>query len=90
MRLSDEQIRERLAGLDLWEHKEGRLVKRYGFPDFRAALAFVVMVGLLAERADHHPDITLGYGSVEVLLYSHDAEGVTERDFLLAEQIDAL
>jgi 4a-hydroxytetrahydrobiopterin dehydratase len=78
-----------LARLPGWA-REGRAIARtYRFPDFRAALAFVNRVGDLAERQNHHPDIAIHYSEVTLTLWSHDAGGVTERDFRLAAAIDA-
>ncbi len=60
------------------------------FPDFAAALAFVNRVGTAAEQAGHHPDIDIRYNRVRLALVSHDAGGLTEKDFALAATIDAL
>ena len=61
------------------------LAKDFRFPDFASALAFVVRVGLAAEKRDHHPDVTLGWGRARVLWSTHDAGGVTTLDLELAE-----
>lgn len=66
------------------------LKKRFTFPNFAAALAFVNQVGALAESADHHPDITLGWGYAELTLTTHDRGGITDVDIALATNIDAL
>lgn len=66
------------------------LESEYKFPDFRSALAFVNQVGALAEEANHHPDIELGWGKVRLTLWTHTANGLTEKDFSLAEKITAL
>ena len=74
-----------------WEIVDGRhLRKRFKFPDFRAALAFVNRLGETAEAEGHHPDIGLGWGRVEVTLWTHAAGGLTENDFILAAKIDGL
>ncbi len=72
------------AELPGWRVEREELVGRWSFPDFGSALAAAVRVGTLAERADHHPDITLGWGRLEVRLTSHDAGGLTARDVDLA------
>jgi 4a-hydroxytetrahydrobiopterin dehydratase len=62
----------------------------YKFPDFKQALDFVNKVGAIAEEQQHHPDIVLGWGKVEITTYSHDVNGLTERDFKLAVKINEL
>ncbi len=69
---------------------EHHLVRRYKFPDFRSALAFVNRVGELAEEQGHHPDIVLGWGKVEITTWTHSVNGLTESDFILAAKIDQL
>jgi 4a-hydroxytetrahydrobiopterin dehydratase len=74
-----------------WEREAaGAIAKRYAFPDFAAALAFVVRVGCHAEKHDHHPDLQLGWGRVRVAWSTHDAGGVTELDLAAAEATDKL
>ncbi len=89
-RLGDGEIRERLAGLDGWTRDGAALRKSFRFEDFRAAFAFMTAVALLAEKQDHHPDWSNVYNRVEIALSTHDAGGITERDFRLARAIDAL
>lgn len=74
-----------------WQHsgKDG-IVKPYAFADFASALAFVVRVGCLAEKADHHPDIELGWGRARLRWSTHDAGGVTQLDLSAAEASDAI
>jgi len=86
--LPEDEVRRRLAGLRGWTLEAGRLQKRYTFESFAAALAFVNEVGARAEAADHHPDILVEYRHVTLTLVSHDAGGITARDFALAAQID--
>ena len=66
------------------------LARDYAFPDFAAALAFTNRIGALAEEADHHPDIHLAWGRVGVTLWTHTANGLTEKDFALADKIEQL
>ncbi len=70
--------------------KEHHITRNFKFPDFRSALAFVNRVGELAEEQGHHPDILLGWGRVEVTLWTHAVDGLTESDFILAAKIDQL
>jgi 4a-hydroxytetrahydrobiopterin dehydratase len=69
---------------------EHELHRAYKFPDFKQALDFVNKVGAIAEEQQHHPDILLGWGKVEITTYSHDVNGLTERDFALAEKINGI
>jgi len=69
---------------------EHHIVRAYKFPDFKSALAFVNRVGELAEEQGHHPDIMLGWGKVEITLWTHAVDGLTESDFILAAKIDQL
>ena len=73
-----------------WEVGEDALRRDFEFGDFVAAFGFMTRVALLAERADHHPDWSNSYRRVSISLTSHDVSAVTERDFALAEAIDAL
>ena len=70
--------------------KRTRTPSILAFPDFASALAFVVRLGCLAEKKDHHPDIELGWGKVRVLWTTHDAGGLTRLDLEMAEAADAL
>jgi 4a-hydroxytetrahydrobiopterin dehydratase len=70
--------------------EEHHLVKTWKFPDFRTALAFVNKVGELAEEQGHHPDIFLAWGKVEITLWTHAVNGLTESDFIMAAKIDRL
>lgn len=64
------------------------LEKTYRFPDFRSALAFVNDVGAIAEEQDHHPDICLGWGKAQVIIYTHKIDGLTESDFVFAAKVE--
>jgi 4a-hydroxytetrahydrobiopterin dehydratase len=88
-RLTLEEARLRLLGAPGWELAGPTLRRRYAFQAFEAAMAFVNRVAALAEAADHHPDILIEYSKVTLTLTSHDAGGLTERDFTLAHAIDA-
>jgi 4a-hydroxytetrahydrobiopterin dehydratase len=69
---------------------EGAIAKRFTFPDFAAALGFVVRAGCWAEKHDHHPDVELGWGRARLLWSTHDAGGVTQLDLDGAEASDRL
>lgn len=68
-----------------WELEGEALARTFSFPDFGAALAFVVRVGCLAERRDHHPDVALSWGKARLTWTTHDAGGITALDLDLAE-----
>lgn len=84
------EIKERLAVLPNWQIEDGELVRTFAFRDFVEALQFVNRVGQAAEAAGHHPDIDIRYNRVRLALVTHDAGGLTERDFQLAEQAGRL
>jgi 4a-hydroxytetrahydrobiopterin dehydratase len=82
------EIAERMKRVPRWSLVDGRLRREWRFPDFSRAFAFMTRVALLAEKADHHPHWTNGYGLVTIDLSTHDAGGLTILDFDLAEAID--
>lgn len=88
--LSPTEIAARLPGIPLWSVQNGALHRAFAFPDFVVALAFVNRVAEAAESANHHPDIDIRYNKVNLALSSHDAGGITARDFGLAARIDQL
>jgi 4a-hydroxytetrahydrobiopterin dehydratase len=71
-----------------WKIVEGRLAKTFLFPDFKAALEFVNRAGEAAETQGHHPDLYLAWGRVDVKIWTHDAGGITDKDYTLAKSID--
>ena len=74
-----------------WEVVEEHHLKReFRFGNFREALAFVNRVGELAEEQGHHPNIAFGWGRVEVTIFTHKIDGLTESDFILAAKVDRL
>lgn len=88
--LSNQEVALRLLALPDWRLEAGELVRVVQFPDFRSALRFVDRVGELAEEAGHHPDIDIRYNRVRLSLVTHDAGGLTEKDFDLASRTDKL
>ena len=88
--LDAEALAAALAELDGWTVADDALHKTYTFPDFVAAFGFMARCALRAERADHHPDWSNSYSKVAIELTSHDAGGLTQRDFDLARAIDAV
>jgi len=86
--LEGDELAAAVATLDGWEVKGKTLTKRWKFANFAESLAFVNRVGTLAEAADHHPDITFGWGYAELALTTHDRGGITDVDIALARKID--
>jgi 4a-hydroxytetrahydrobiopterin dehydratase len=87
--LSERQVQEGLTKLVGWELRDGRIRKQYHFRTFLRAIAFVNSVAYMAEAAGHHPDIKINYNLVTLRLITNSKGGLTERDFALAEEIDA-
>lgn len=83
-------IQEKIQELKGWEFKDNSLEKVYVFKNFSQALAFLVQVGCLSEKQNHHAEIWNVYNKVTLRLSSHDSGGVTDRDFKLATEIDRL
>jgi 4a-hydroxytetrahydrobiopterin dehydratase len=65
------------------------LVREFKFRDFKTALSFTNQVGKIAEEEKHHPDILLSYGKVHIKIYTHKINGLSLKDFKLAQKIDA-
>ncbi len=89
-KLTDEELQSGLATLPGWTADGGKLIKKFKFDDFASSLKFVNEVGELAEAADHHPDITFGWGYAEFAITTHDRGGITPLDIDLAKKIDAI
>ena len=91
-RLSGEARRAALAELADWTEVEGRdaIARTFTFKDFNAAFGFMTRVALVAEKNDHHPEWRNVYRTVEVVLSTHDAGGITARDIALAKAMNAI
>ena len=88
--LSENEVRAGLAEIPEWEVADKTLVRKYTFPSFPAAVAFVVKLAFTAEAGDHHPDILINYRRVTLTLWTHTAAGITKKDFALAKEINTL
>ena len=90
--LSDEDRADALDELDEWDYDEARdaIIRKFLFADFSEAFAFMTRVALLAEKLDHHPEWSNVWNRVEILLTTHDAGGLSQRDVDMAEAIDLL
>ncbi len=89
-KLSDKEVTEKLKDFEGWDHIEGALHTIFEFEDFKEAFSAMTRIAFEAERLQHHPDWSNVYNSLEIYLSTHDADGVTEKDFELAKIIDDL
>ena len=87
---NESTILEKIKDLNGWDLKDNNLEKAYVFKNFKEALGFIVQVGCLSEKQNHHAEIWNVYNKVTLRLSTHDAGGITERDFKLAMEIDKL
>jgi len=89
-KLSEPQVLERLDALAGWSRKGASIAREFTFPDFPTAVQFVNLVAEAAEEAQHHPDIDIRYTRVLLLLTTHSAGGLTDKDFALAERLNSI
>jgi 4a-hydroxytetrahydrobiopterin dehydratase len=89
-KLSTEKTKTALATVPDWKKKGRTITRTFQFKDFPAAIKFVNAVAKLAEQAWHHPDIDIRWNKVTLTLTTHDAGGLTEKDFDLAGKFDRL
>lgn len=73
-----------------WQHQDGRIVKTYRFENYHQTIAFVNAVAWIAHRADHHPELVVGYNACRVEYTTHSAGGLTDKDLICAARVDAL
>ena len=90
-KFTKKQTASYLKHLQDWQAiKNHHLYKKYTFKNFKQALQFVNNVGKIAEQEGHHPNITFTWGKVEITIYTHAIDGLSENDFILAAKIDPL
>lgn len=87
-KLGSDAVREHLDSLPGWELDGEMITRTYEHPDFRTAMAFVNFVAEVAEKLGHHPDVDVRYDTVRLAVVTHDAGGLTEKDFELARTVD--
>jgi 4a-hydroxytetrahydrobiopterin dehydratase len=90
MKLNAAEIKSALGKIPGWKKKAAVISRTFQFKDFAAAVKFVDAVAQLAEEEWHHPDIDIRWNKVTLALTTHDAGGLTEKDFALAKKFDAL
>jgi len=88
--LSDSDVGLRLEGLEGWSRGGQEIKKQFKLKNFIESVGFVNKIAILAEKADHHPDILIEYSKVTVTLSTHSEGGITEKDFNLAQEIEDL
>jgi 4a-hydroxytetrahydrobiopterin dehydratase len=88
--LAADAVERRLAEIPEWTREGDEIRRSFTRATFADAIAFVVRIGFLAEAANHHPDLDIRWRTVHVALTTHDAGGLTDNDFDLAREIDAV
>jgi 4a-hydroxytetrahydrobiopterin dehydratase len=90
-KLSKQKIEQSLVKLSGWKRDRNALTKEFTLSSFTGAAKFIAKIAPIANRMDHHPDLQLHrYKRVKIMLTTHDAGGITHKDFDLAAKIDAL
>lgn len=88
--LDDAAVRTALERLPAWSVQDGKLHRELRFPGFPDALAFLVRIGVEAERRGHHPELTNVYDRVTIDLVTHDVGGISDKDLDFARLVDAV
>ena len=88
-RLDDQQIEDKLSGLEGWERSGDAIEKRFELDDFKGSVDFVNRITPEAEEMNHHPDLAISWNKVTVTVTTHSEGGLTDNDFELAKRIDA-
>jgi len=88
--LSQDEIKRKLGTLHGWKITPKDIRKRYELGSFMSVIGLVIRVAEAAEKANHHPDMLINYDKVTFTLITHDAGGITQKDFDLASRIDLL
>jgi 4a-hydroxytetrahydrobiopterin dehydratase len=89
-RLDDQQIEDKLSGLEGWERSGDAIEKKFELDDFKGSVDFVNRVTPEAEEMNHHPDLAISWNKVTVTVTTHSEGGLTEGDFELAKRIDSV
>ena len=88
--MNESSIKKQLQLLNNWSYVDNAIEKNYSFKNFAEALLFINKVGAIAEKLNHHPELFNTYNKVKLRLTTHDAHGITQKDFDLAAAVDAI
>lgn len=88
--MTETEIAERMKDLEGWSRDDDTIVKTYRFANYHETMAFVNATAWISHRADHHPDLTVGYNQCTVAYTTHSAGGLSRKDFDCAAKVDAL
>lgn len=86
--LTEEQANDLFKQIPSWTIKDGHVFKQFKFKDFKEAMAFVNRVAGIAEQENHHPNILISYNKVDIEVWTHSINGLSENDFILPAKID--
>ena len=89
-RLEPDDVARRLQSLPGWELADGEILKTYKFSNYYETMAFVNAIAYIAHKADHHPDMEVGYNKCTVRYSTHDVGGLSDADFVSAGKVEAL
>ncbi len=88
--MKDDAVRAQLVELPEWTSDGKRIRRSYRFADYRETIAFVNALAYVIHREDHHPELAVRYGTVDVAFDTHSVGGISENDFVCAAKCDAL
>jgi len=88
--LPEATVKDMLGQVKAWELLDARLVKTFAFKNYYETMAFVNALAWVSHKEDHHPDLVVSYNKCRVEYWTHDANGITENDFICAAKADAL
>ena len=89
-KLTTNQSNTLLKQLKSWKIKNKRIYRQFKFKDFKEAMKFINKVAIIAEKEQHHPDIAVHYNKVDIEIWTHSINGLSENDFILAAKISGL
>ncbi len=90
IKLSETEIQEKLKDIDGWEYQDNAIHTTFEFKDFKDAFSVMTRIAFEAELQNHHPDWSNVYKTLQISLSTHDAGGVTDKDFKLAKTIEEI
>ena len=88
--LKSDEIEYFMKHVDLWTVEDNKITKIFEFKDFKEGIEFVNKVADLAEDEGHHPDISINWNKIKIILWTHAINGLSENDFIMAYKIDKL